>query len=96
MAKLLLLVAVFTVVYLIVRSYKRKIDKSAPPAGDPSGHGERGHGEQGHGESKHGEDMVRCRVCGIHLPKSEAITSSGEIFCSREHLQLSGRERDGR
>jgi uncharacterized protein len=90
-AKLLLLVAVFIVVYLIVRSYKRKIDKSAPPAG-----AQQGDGEQGHGHSRHGEDMVRCRVCGIHLPKSEAITSSGEIFCSREHLQLSGRERDGR
>jgi uncharacterized protein len=40
--------------------------------------------------------MVRCRVCGIHLPKSEAITSRAEIFCSREHLQLADRERDGR
>ncbi|HEX7813410.1 MAG TPA: PP0621 family protein [Burkholderiales bacterium] len=84
MAKLLLVVAVFTVVYLILRSYKRKIDK-APPPGQPK-----------HGDSKHGEDMVRCRVCGIHLPKSEAITSRGEIFCTREHLQLADRESDGR
>jgi uncharacterized protein len=40
--------------------------------------------------------MVRCRVCGIHLPKSEAITSRGDIFCTREHLQIADRERDGR
>ncbi len=86
MAKLLLVVAVFTVVYLVLRSYKRKIDKPDQPPGQP----------HGHGSSKHGEDMVRCRVCGIHLPKSEAITSRGEIFCSREHLQLADRERDGR
>ena len=91
MAKLLLVVAVFAVVYLILRSYKRKTDKPAPPAG-----GSQGHGGQDQGGSKHGEDMVRCRVCGIHLPKSEAITSRDEIFCSREHLQLADREREGR
>lgn len=83
MAKLLLVVAVFTVVYLILRSYKRKAGK-APP------------GQPKHGDAKHGEDMVRCRVCGIHLPKSEAITSRGEVFCTREHLQLADRERSGR
>lgn len=97
MAKLLLVVAVFTVVYLILRSYKRKNDKPpAPPAGGSQGHGGQGDGGSDHGKSKHGEDMVRCRVCGIHLPKSEAITSRDEIFCSREHLQLADRERDGR
>lgn len=87
MAKLLLLVAVFTVVYLVLSKYKRKIGKSAPPPGQDGSR---------HGGSKHGEDMVRCRVCGIHLPKSEAITSRGEIFCTREHLQIADRDRDGR
>lgn len=89
MAKLLLLAAVFTVVYLVLRNYKRRIDKSGQPPGQPQDSSK-------HGASKHGEDMVRCRVCGIHLPKSEAITSRGEIFCTREHLQLADRERDGR
>jgi uncharacterized protein len=37
--------------------------------------------------------MVRCRICGVHLPKSEAVTSRGEIYCSKEHLQLSDRAR---
>lgn len=91
MAKLLLLVAVFTVVYLVLGHYKRKIGRSAPPPGQP-----RGEGGPRHGSSKHGEDMVRCRVCGIHLPESEAVTSRGEIFCTREHLQIADRERDGR
>jgi uncharacterized protein len=90
-AKLLLLVAVFTVVYLILRNYKRRIDKSEQPPGQPQPNG-----TSKHGTSKHGEDMVRCRVCGIHLPKSEAITSRGDIFCTREHLQIADRERDGR
>ncbi|HWA13102.1 MAG TPA: PP0621 family protein [Burkholderiales bacterium] len=79
MAKLLLVAAVFTVVYLILRSYGRKMDRRMPPQ----------EGATRGADSGHGEDMVRCRVCGVHLPKSEAITSRGEMFCSREHLQLS-------
>ncbi|MDH2915569.1 MAG: PP0621 family protein [Gallionella sp.] len=31
------------------------------------------------------EDMVRCAQCGVHLPKSEAIQSSGNLFCSEAH-----------
>jgi len=31
------------------------------------------------------EDMVRCRVCGINLPRSEAILSRGKTYCSDEH-----------
>lgn len=87
MAKLLLVVAVFTVVYLILRSYGRKKDRQGPAAQG---------GQRSDSGSKHGEDMVRCRVCGVHLPKSEALTSRGEMFCSREHLQLSAQDRNGR
>ena len=31
------------------------------------------------------EDMVRCRVCGVNLPRSEAILSHGRFYCSQEH-----------
>ncbi|MBI4190270.1 MAG: preprotein translocase subunit YajC [Betaproteobacteria bacterium] len=34
------------------------------------------------------EDMVRCAYCGVHLPRSESHVSSGEFFCSEEHLRL--------
>jgi len=34
------------------------------------------------------EDMVRCAHCGVHLPRSESHTGSGEFFCSEEHLRL--------
>ncbi len=77
MAKFLLVIAVFIVVYLFLRSYRGRGDASAPPAA----------------AAKHGEDMVRCRICGVHLPKSEAVTSRGEVYCSKEHLQLADRER---
>ena len=34
------------------------------------------------------EDMVRCAHCGVHLPRSESHSESGEFFCSEEHLRL--------
>ncbi|HEV8261760.1 MAG TPA: PP0621 family protein [Burkholderiales bacterium] len=77
MAKFLLVIAVFIVVYLFLRSYRRRVEAAPPPAA----------------AAKHGEDMVRCRICGVHLPKSEAVTSRGEIYCSKEHLQLADRDR---
>jgi uncharacterized protein len=35
-----------------------------------------------------GEDMVRCVVCGVNTPRSEAILSGGDFFCSEEHRRL--------
>lgn len=34
------------------------------------------------------EDMVKCAHCGVNLPRSEAIYSGGEFFCTPEHKQL--------
>lgn len=34
------------------------------------------------------EDMVRCAHCGVHLPKSESVTTRGQFFCSAEHQRL--------
>ena len=31
------------------------------------------------------EEMVRCAHCGVHLPRSESVTSQGEFFCSNNH-----------
>lgn len=31
------------------------------------------------------EDMVRCAHCGVHIPRSESITSGGNDFCSAGH-----------
>jgi uncharacterized protein len=79
-AKFLLVIAVFIVFYLFLRNYAKRSGE-APPT---------------HSASRHGEDMVRCGVCGVHLPTSEAITSRGDYFCSKEHLQLADRERGNR
>ena len=85
MAKFLLVIAVFIVVYLLLRNHAKRSGEAPPPHSDPK-----------RGESKHGEDMVRCRVCGVHLPTSEAVTSRGDFFCSKEHLQLADRDRGNR
>jgi uncharacterized protein len=34
------------------------------------------------------EDMVKCAHCGVNLPRSEAIYSGGEFFCTPEHRKL--------
>lgn len=31
------------------------------------------------------EDMVRCAVCGVNLPRSEALLSQGRFYCCDEH-----------
>ncbi len=82
MAKFLLVIAVFIVFYLFLRHQAKRSGEAPPP-----------HSASKQGESKHGEDMVRCSVCGVHLPTSEAVTSRGDFFCSKEHLQLADRER---
>jgi uncharacterized protein len=34
------------------------------------------------------EDMVRCRHCGVHLPRGESVISGDAFFCSEEHRKL--------
>lgn len=31
-------------------------------------------------------NMVRCKVCQLHIPEAEALQKNGEYFCSQEHL----------
>jgi len=69
LAKILLLVLGFLLVYWILKGHRRSIGRpgAAPPAAKP------------------GEDMVRCEHCGVHLPRSESITTQGRFFCTPEH-----------
>ena len=36
-------------------------------------------------EGAGGEDMVRCQHCGVHLPRSESLTTRGHFYCSADH-----------
>ncbi len=75
LAKILLVLVVFGVVYLVVRTYARGITKrqNASIRQDVT------------------EDMVQCSHCGVHLPRSDCTTSGERYFCSKEHQRLHGR-----
>jgi uncharacterized protein len=36
------------------------------------------------------EDMVRCEVCKVNLPRSEAVLSQGKFYCCDEHRRRAG------
>jgi len=80
LAKFLLLIALAIVVYLFFRGFRR--DASIRDSARTS---------QPRNRSTP-EDMVRCGVCGVHLPRSESFTSSGKFFCSDEHRRLGAGE----
>jgi len=71
--KLLLILAAAVLVYFILRSYQRSLRRRGEP---PAARGSAA------------EDMVRCARCGVHLPRSESVLSSGETYCSEEHRRL--------
>lgn len=33
------------------------------------------------------EEMTECAVCGLHLPRADALSAQGRYFCCAEHLQ---------
>ena len=40
---------------------------------------------------KPAEDMVKCAYCHVNLPRSDALATQGEFFCTTEH-QLLGKK----
>lgn len=72
MGKLLVFIVLGVAVYLLFKNYQRKLNQ--PDAPPP---GQRG-----------AEDMVKCAHCGVNMPRSEAIFSQGEFFCTPEHQRL--------
>lgn len=68
MKYILLLVLGLLLVYWILKSYRRRVQRpGAPPPATGS------------------EDMVRCEHCGVHLPRSESLTTQGRFYCTPEH-----------
>jgi uncharacterized protein len=72
LGKILFLIGLGLVIYLLLKNYKRSLnrpDKDTPAERGP-------------------EDMVKCAHCGVNLPRSEAIFTQGEFFCTAEHQRL--------
>ena len=38
-------------------------------------------------------DSVACSLCGLHLPRGEAIRQGEDYFCNREHQQAARKQR---
>ncbi len=68
--KLLVLLAVLALAYCLWR----KRDAPVPPA-------QRGAPDT----PRIPQPMLRCAVCGLHLPASDAITTTTGTYCCEEH-----------
>ena len=74
MGRILFLALIIALLFWVIGSYRRSLKKREDAHEEP--------------RSLEGEDMVRCVHCGVHLPRSESITSEGNFFCSDEHRRL--------
>jgi uncharacterized protein len=70
LTKLIFIVAVTLLLVLWFKSMGRKKDQGGSKPDSKSGRA---------------EDMVRCQVCGVNLPRSEALMSRGRFYCSDQH-----------
>ena len=76
MLKYFLLFVVLYIAYLVWRNGRLANRKARPPQAQPPG------GPQ---------DMVRCPICGVHLPKPDAVAgTNGLMYCSQEHRLKAG------
>ncbi len=71
--RLLAIIVGIALVYLVLKRYVRNLQKPSQPTSVQ--------------QPGQGEDMVRCAVCGVNTPRSEAIFSGGDYFCCDEHRQ---------
>lgn len=69
MAKILFILLVTLLLVLWFKHMGQKREDATRPPPAPKG----------------AEDMVRCKVCGVHLPRSEALLSKGRFYCCDEH-----------
>jgi len=66
---LIFIIAVTLLLVLWFKSMARRKDRDARPPANQGG----------------AEDMVRCQVCGVNLPRSEALMSQGRFYCCEQH-----------
>ena len=76
--KYLLLIVVLFVAYSWWRNARLRDERESrpPPPAPPKGSP---------------QEMVSCPVCGVHLPRSEAVPGvGGALYCSNEHRLRAG------
>jgi uncharacterized protein len=76
MKYLLVLVLVLAVIWFVRNNRRTGQDKPAPPKQD---------------SPAQPQDMVRCPICGLHLPRADALPGpGGQLYCCAEHRLLAG------
>lgn len=75
MGRLLLLLLVVLVVLWLLRGRRRAARDAAPPP-QPSG------------PARQPQEMVECRHCGVHLPRTDALPGPDGVYCCDEHRRL--------
>ncbi|MEJ5989657.1 PP0621 family protein [Ramlibacter sp. PS3R-8] len=75
--KYVVLLAVLVIAYMVWRS--NRIERRGPPPGAPGA------------ANATPQEMIACPVCGLHLPRADAVTDAkGLAYCSQEHRLLAG------
>ncbi|HEX7155633.1 MAG TPA: PP0621 family protein [Burkholderiaceae bacterium] len=72
MGRLLFWLLLGVVVYAVLKAWARPGGSRAAPGGP----------------AERSEDMVRCQVCGLNTPKSEALAVGSAWYCSEEHRRI--------
>lgn len=71
--KYLIVILIVLLVLWLARSSSRRAARQAPP---------RPPGESGSAKQ---QPMLACAVCGLHLPRDEALPGRGGVFCGEAH-----------
>ena len=65
----LLIAAILALVWLLRSTLRRRV---RPPTAENS-------------PPKQTQPMLACALCGVHLPRDEALPGQGGVFCSEAH-----------
>ena len=77
--KYLVLLAVLVIAYMVWRNNRIERRDGAAP------------GTRGPARESGPQEMIACAVCGLHLPRADAVTgSNGILYCSQEHRLSAG------
>lgn len=68
----LLVLAVFVLLWLLRSSFRRPPAAGTKPPATPSGEP---------------QAMLKCTQCGVHLPRDEVLPGRGGVFCGEAHRQ---------
>ena len=66
----LLLVAILALVWLIHSTARRRVRPPRPAQTD---------------KAREAQPMLACAMCGVHMPRDEALPGRGGVFCSEAH-----------